>query len=123
MKKLALAILVLIGGSTAVQAQKLNKTNLTKVATQVSNLPLFKQKASELTSSLNENDIKKSQGLLTDLMRMMNTRGDDLVKAKAPKAESEARYNIGREMKSMLTDVAGNKQNIINLVQEAIAAF
>lgn len=123
MKKLALALLILISGSTAVQAQKLDKANLAKVAAQAGNLPLFKQKASELTSALNTTDVKKSQGLLTDLMNMMMSRGDDLVKAKAPKSESEAKYNIGRQMKGMISDVTGNKQNIINLVQQAISAY
>ncbi|KAK6025555.1 toprim domain protein [Ostertagia ostertagi] len=41
---------------------------------------------------------------------MVMSRGDELVKTKAPKSESDAQYNIGRQMKGLLNDVAGNKQ-------------
>jgi hypothetical protein len=123
MKKLALALLILISGSTAAEAQKFTQPNVVKAVAQVRNPTLFKEKATQLTSALNTNNLIKSQSLLGDLMGMVMSRGDELVKTKAPKSESDAQYNIGRQMKGLLNDVAGNKQGIIDLVQKAVAAY
>lgn len=119
MKKILLAALIIMGGSFTVQAQKSTQPTPVHAQEHPRDMKLFKEKSGLLTASINANDGKAAQAHLQDIMMLMNYRGEELLKANAPKTEAEARFDYARKMKGLLENVIANKETVINLVNQA----
>jgi len=82
----------------------------------------FKQKTNELRAMLNANDYASAQTTWYNVYSLMARRGDEMRKANDVPG-SDTHYVLVGKLKDLSQNIPGNKQAILNLLNQMDAAY
>ena len=83
----------------------------------------FKQKTAAMKAALNTGDYTKVNSMWLDVHHMMARRGDEIRKAGADIPGAERRYALAGKLKDMSQNWAGNKAELLRLLDQMDATF